>query len=211
MDKGLESLIKKAESGDVKAMIMVGDCYNRGFHTDKNDSKAQTYYQMAADNGHPAAMFMVGLGYLNGTGVKQNKTTAIKYIREAADKGVANAQYMMGALHHAGEAGTFFKNQKAIKYYKMAAEQGHADAQYELGKIYLLKWSHGSTGHFDKGLFWMLCASLHTSEKSAEISTKARNLIDRTMIQRGFPVEAAKKKIEQIKCEHPDYIIDPTY
>ena len=211
MDEGLKNLISKAERGDVEAMVMVGDCYNRGFHTNKDNSKAQAYYKMAADNGHPAAMFMVGLGYLNGIGVKQNKVTAVKYIRDAADKGVANAQYMMGALYHAGEAGTFFKNQKAIKYYKMAAEQGHADAQYELGKIYLLKWSHGSTSHFDKGLFWMLCASLHTSEKSAEISAKARNLIDRTMIQHGFPVEVAKQKIEQIKREHPDYIIDPTY
>lgn len=211
MDEGLKNLISKAERGDVEAMVMVGDCYNRGFHTSKDDSKAQAYYKMAADKGNPPAMFMVGLGYLNGTGVKQNKVTAIKYIQNAADRGVANAQYILGSLYHAGEVGGFFKTQKAIKYYKMAAEQGHAEAQYDLGGIYLLKWSHGSTSHFDKGLFWMLCASLHTSEKSAEISAKARNLIDRTMIQRGFPVEVAKQKIEQIKREHPDYIIDPTY
>lgn len=209
MDEGLKNLIVKAEHGDVEAMVMVGDCYNRGFHTDKDDSKAQTYYKMAADNGHPAAMFMVGLGYLNGTGVKQNKVTAIKYIQDAANKGVANAQYMMGALYHAGEAGTFFKNQKAIKYYKMAAEQGHADAQYELGRIYLLEWSHGNTRRFDDGLFWMLCASLHSSQKSLEISTKAKNLIDNTMIQRGYPVESIKQVIAQIKRNHPDYIDDP--
>ena len=209
MDEGLKNLITKAEGGDIEAMVMVGDCYSRGFHTDKDDSKAQTYYKMAADNGHPLAIFMVGLGYLNGIGVKQNKVTAIKYIQDAADKGVANAQYIMGALYHAGEARTIFKNQKAIKYYKMAAEQGNADAQYALGEIYLLKWSNGSIRHFDKGLFWMLCASLHTSEQSLEISIKAKNLIDDTIIQRGYPIESIKQVIAQIKSNHPDYIDDP--
>ncbi|RHO58089.1 sel1 repeat family protein [Ruminococcaceae bacterium AM07-15] len=211
MDEGLKSLIAKAEQGDVKSMVMVGDCYNRGLYTNKDDSKAQVYYKMAADNGHPGAMFMVGLGYLNGIGVEQNMVTAVKYIQDAANKGVANAQYIAGSLYHAGKAGTFFKNRKAIKYYKMAAKQGHADAQYKLGKIYLLKWSHGSNRHFDKGLFWILCASLHTSKKSAEVSTKAKDYINRIISELGFPKEAVKWKIEQIKREHPGYIIDPTY
>lgn len=209
MDEGLKNLIAKAEHGDVEAMVMVGDCYNRGFHTDKDDSKAQVYYKMAADSGHSAAMFMVGLGYLNGIGVKENKANAIQYIQNAANKGVANAQYMMGELYRTGEVGTFFKNQKAIKYYKMAAAQGHADAQYKLG-IYLLKWSNGSRQRFNDGLFWMVCASLHSSEKSQEISTKAQQLIDIT-IQRGYPVLSVKRVIEQIKRDYPNYIIDPTY
>ena len=35
MDEGLKNLITKAEGGDIEAMVMVGDCYSRGFHTDK--------------------------------------------------------------------------------------------------------------------------------------------------------------------------------
>ena len=42
-------------------MVMVGDYYNRGFHTNKDDLKAQIYYKMATDKGHVAATFMVGL------------------------------------------------------------------------------------------------------------------------------------------------------
>lgn len=165
---------------------------------------------MAADKGHVAATFMVGLGYLFGTGVEKDKTNAIKYIQDAADKGFADAQHVMGLMYQTGEAGTFFRNQNAIKYYKKAAKQGHAEAQYELGRIYLLEWSHGNTHRFDDGLFWMLCASLHSSQKSLEISTKAKNLIDDTMIQRGYPVESIKQVIAQIKRNHPDYIDDPT-
>lgn len=209
MDEGLKNLITKAEGGDVDAMVMVGDCYNRGFHTDKDDSKAQAYYKMAADYGHIGAAFMVGLGYLYGTGVKKNKTNAIKYIQTAADNGLANAQHVMGLMYQTGEAGAFFKNQNAIKYYKKAAIQGHAEAQYELGRIYLLEWSHGNTRRFDDGLFWMLCVALHSSQKSSEISTKAKNLINDTMIQRGYPVESIKQVIAQIRRNHPDYIEDP--
>ena len=56
MDEGLKNLVAKAESGDIEAMVMVADCYNRGFHTAQNDSKAQAYYKMAADKGHKNAL-----------------------------------------------------------------------------------------------------------------------------------------------------------
>ena len=35
MDEGLKNLVTKAEQGDVAAMVMVGDCYNKGLHTEK--------------------------------------------------------------------------------------------------------------------------------------------------------------------------------
>ena len=49
MDEGLKNLVTKAEQGDVDAMVMVGDCYNRGLHTEKDDQEAHRYYKMAAD------------------------------------------------------------------------------------------------------------------------------------------------------------------
>lgn len=67
----------------------------------------------------------------------------------------------MGELYQAGEVGTFFKNKNTTKYYKIDAMKGHVDTQYKLLGIYLLKWNHDSTSHFDKGLFWILYASLH--------------------------------------------------
>ncbi|MCD8398933.1 MAG: sel1 repeat family protein [Lachnospiraceae bacterium] len=209
MDEGLKNLIAKAERGDVEAMVMVGDCYNRGFHTDKDDSMAQAYYKRAADYGHIGASFMVGLGYLYGTGVKKNKVAAAKYIQLAADNGLANAQYVMGLMYLSGDVGAFFKNQNAAKYYEKAAKQGHADAQYDLGEIYFTEWSKGNKHRFDDGLFWMLCAALHSSEKSLKTRNKARNFIDSAIIQRGYPVESIKEVIAQIRRNHPDYINDP--
>lgn len=208
MDNGLSNLIAKAEAGDMEAMAMVGDCYSRGFHTDKDDSKAQDYYKMAADNGHIRGAFMAGLGFLLGTGVEKNKKEAVKYIQIAADKGFADAQHMMGRLYQTGMVGFMFKNQQAIKYYKMAAKQGHAAAQYELGKIYLLEWSNGNTHRFEDGLFWLVAASMHTSQRSLEISNNAKELIDNNILYKGYPGEKVKKVINKIRKDYPDYIKD---
>lgn len=118
MDEGFMNLIAKADAGDVEAMVMVGDCYNRGFHADKDDFKAQTYYKMAADKGHAAAAFMVGLGYLFGTGVKKDKANAIKYIQDAAVKGFANAQHMMGMMYQAERLELFLKSRMQLSTIK---------------------------------------------------------------------------------------------
>ena len=49
MEEGLKKLIMQAEQGDVESMVIVGDCFNRGSYTDKDDRKAHFYYKMAAD------------------------------------------------------------------------------------------------------------------------------------------------------------------
>ena len=71
MDEGLKNLVIKAEQGDIDAMIMVGDCYNRGLHIEKNDKEAHKYYKMAADKGNVQASLMVAIDLLNGIGVKK--------------------------------------------------------------------------------------------------------------------------------------------
>ena len=52
MDENIQILIEQAARGDIDAMVMVGDCYNRGLYTEKNDQAAHKYYKMAADRGH---------------------------------------------------------------------------------------------------------------------------------------------------------------
>ena len=67
-DEGLKKIMVKAEQGDLEAMVMVGDCFNRGLHTEKNDREAHRYYKMAADKGHIQANLMVAIDLLNGIG-----------------------------------------------------------------------------------------------------------------------------------------------
>lgn len=209
MDEDLKELIVKADNGDVEAMVMVAGCYNSGLGTDKDEEKAHIYYRRAADRGNVVAAYLAGLGCYAGMGTKQDMNLAVKYIQMAADKGLADAQEMMGILYQNGLAGKFFKEQNAIKYYTMAAKQGHASAQYELGKIYLTEWTKGNKSRFDDGLFWLLCAALHDSEKSKEAMEKAENMIDNGILGRGYPVKAIQNLIERIRQQYPGYIVDP--
>ena len=89
MDEGLKNLVTKAEQGDVDAMVMVGDCYNRGLHTEKDDQEAHRYYKMAADKGHVQANLMVAIDLLNGIGTSKDKKAGTKYLQIAADGGAA--------------------------------------------------------------------------------------------------------------------------
>lgn len=207
MDQGFKNLVEKANSGNIDAMVMVADCYNRGLQTNQDDSKAQTYYKMAADKGHPAAAFMVSIGYLNGIGTRKSKSDAIKYMQFAADKGLANAQYLLGSLYKSGEIGLFFKEQKAVHYLEKASKQGHAKAQIALGDMNIT--NNGAQYTLEKGLFWLTCAYLH-GENAKEESQDAMNRLN-TLLQSGLP--GGKNRIDQIiesiKKNYPSYITNP--
>ena len=207
MDEGLKNLIDKAENGDVEAMVMVGDCFNRGFHTEKDDVKAHEYYKMAADKGNPGAAFMVSIGYLNGIGIRKNKSEAVKYMKIAADKEVSNAQYLLGALYEANEVGILFQQQKAVYYLEKASKQGHAKAQLLLGDINLK--NNGIHYSLENGLFWYICAYMHGNNAKEE-SQEAMNKLNK-MLSIGLPggKERIDKIIKFIKVKYPLYIENP--
>jgi len=206
MDEGLKNLIVKAEQGDIEAMVMVGDCYNRGFHTEKDASMSHLYYKMAADKGHSRAAFLVAIDYLNGIGTSKNKAAGTKYLKNASDAGVADAQYMLGSLYHAGQIGMLFREQKAAEYYEKAAKQGHAGAQLELGDLNIM--NEGYQYSLEKGLFWLSCAYLHVD--AAEESNKAMKRLN-SLLQSGLP--GGKKRVDEIianiKKNYASYIHNP--
>lgn len=138
MDENIQILIEQAARGDIDAMVMVGDCYNRGLYTEKNDQAAHKYYKMAADRGHLQAKLMVAIEFLYGIGAPEDKKIAIKYLRTAADGGVAFAQYLLACMYKTGEINDFRKEKKAMEYFEMAARQGDAKSQIELADMIVL-------------------------------------------------------------------------
>lgn len=138
LDEGFKNLINKAENGDIDAMAMVGDCYDRGLYTEKNPQEAHQYYKMAADKGHIHASIMVAIDLLNGIGTAKDKKTGTKYLQIAADGGAAYAQYLLASLYQVGEIGFLGREQKAMKYFEMAAKQGDARFQIELADMIML-------------------------------------------------------------------------
>jgi TPR repeat protein len=62
----------------------MGYCLFNGIGVEENLSKANQFYQMAADFGHRASLFNLGQYYKNGFGVEKDLNKAINYFQEAA-------------------------------------------------------------------------------------------------------------------------------
>ena len=194
MDENIQILIEQAARGDIDAMVMVGDCYNRGLYTEKNDQAAHKYYKMAADRGHLQAKLMVAIEFLYGIGAPEYKKTAIKYLRTAADGGVAFAQYLLACMYKTGEINDFRKEKKAMEYFEMAARQGDAKSQIELADMIVLA-----------------CAYLHRLNKQADEESEAAFKRLNHFIKNGLPGgnEYVEKVFEYVKNNYPKYIEDP--
>lgn len=206
-DEGLKNLMTKAEQGDLEAMVMVGDCYSRGLHAEKNDREAHRYYKMAADKGHVQANLMVAIDLLNGIGTVTDKKSGTKYLQVAADGGAAYAQYLLASLYKMGEVGSFVREQKAMEYFEMASKQGDAKSQVELADMIML--TEKSKYTLDDMVFWLSCAYLHGKAAEKE-SNDALQRINH-LINKGIPGGKARieQTLEDVKRNHQDYLKNP--
>ena len=207
MYERLKNLVTKAEQGDVDAMVMVGDCYNRGLHTEKDDQEAHRYYKMAADKGHVQANLMVAIDLLNGIGTSKDKKAGTKYLQIAADGGAAFGQYLLASMYKIGEIGLFGREQKAMKYFEMAAKQGDAKSQVELADMIMLAKKSKYT--LDDMVFWLVCAYLHGNQAEEE-SNAALQRIDH-LISNGMPGGKAyvEKVLDNVKRNYQVYLKKP--
>jgi TPR repeat protein len=207
MDEGLKNLVTKAEQGDVDAMIMVGDCYNRGLHTEKDDQEAHRYYKMAADKGHVQANLMVAIDLLNGIGTSKDKKAGTKYLQIAADGGAAFGQYLLASMYKVGEIGLFGREQKAMKYFEMAAKQGDAKSQVELADMIMLAKKSKYT--LDDMVFWLVCAYLHGNQAEEESNAALQRI--NHLISNGMPGGKAyvEKVLDNVKRNYQVYLKKP--
>ena len=207
MDEGLRNLVTKAEQGDVDAMVMVGDCYNRGLHTEKNDQEAHRYYKMAADKGHVQANLMVAIDLLNGIGTSKDKKAGTKYLQIAADGGAAFGQYLLASMYKIGETGLFGREQKAMKYFEMAAKQGDAKSQVELADMIML--AKRSKYTMDDMVFWLVCAYLHGNQAEEESNAALQRI--NHLISNGMPGGKAyvEKVLDNVKRNYQVYLKKP--
>lgn len=207
MDEGLKNLVTKAEQGDVDAMVMVGDCYNRGLHTEKDDQEAHRYYKMAADKGHVQANLMVAIDLLNGIGTSKDKKAGTKYLQIAADGGAAFGQYLLASMYKIGEIGLFGREQKAMKYFEMAAKQGDAKSQVELADMIMLAKKSKYT--LDDMFFWLVCAYLHGNQAEEESNAALQRI--NHLISNGMPGGKAyvEKVLDNVKRNYQVYLKKP--
>src|SRR5690242_12009738 len=72
----LNTLIDRAEKGDMQAEFYLGLLYDHGKEVPANPEAAVRWYQMAADRGDHSAQNNLGALYMNGRGVPKDLTRA---------------------------------------------------------------------------------------------------------------------------------------
>ncbi len=91
MEKLFEPNLRKAEAGDVEAMLWLAGQYQHGGGVIKNEVKSVEWLRKAVAAGSVDAMAALGVAYFEGRGVQKNKAEGDAWYRKAADKGNAPA------------------------------------------------------------------------------------------------------------------------
>ena len=131
-----DELMVKAESGDVKAQVDLAKCYRKGSGVAKNDNKAFTWAEKAAEQKNREAQFLTAVCYFQGEGVTRDEKMAVKIFSELAALDYTRAQLGLGICLLQGRG--VEKNEKeAAHLFLKIAEKGDANGQFYLGKCLL--------------------------------------------------------------------------
>lgn len=134
MDYALKSLKMRADSGDIEAMVELGNKFADGEGVRQSDKKAEKYFKMAALRN--CAEGYIGLGNLKLKDYFYGKQLAEEMWTKADSLGSVEAAYLIGQLYC--QAGYVPRDRdKAEQWYKRAVKKGYVPAMYELGDIYL--------------------------------------------------------------------------
>ena len=125
----------RAEKGDPKAALLLGDIASAGEGTADEIREAARWYRLAANKGLSAAQSKLAASYAAGRGVPQSDATAVEWYRRAARQGDAQAAASLGYFYrYSREVGR--NDAEATRWYRQAAESGDPTAQAIMGDAY---------------------------------------------------------------------------
>lgn len=145
----LNDLHKKAEAGDVLAMVELGKAYEQGrdwgksFHyhdiADKDPLvdlvKAAGWFEKAAKQGNTDAQYNLASMYGQGNGMPKDMVKAVEWYQKAAAQNHSGAQSSLGEMYAKGE-GVQKDIEKAKELWQQAVVKGDPLAQMGLGWMY---------------------------------------------------------------------------
>jgi TPR repeat protein len=103
----------------------------------KDDFKARSLYEKAAQRGYGVAQGQLAMFYMNGQGgLTKSDQEAARLLKHAADQGVAFAQSWLGTFYRDGRGGLAKNDQEAARLFMLAAKQGHDGGLTNLGYFY---------------------------------------------------------------------------
>lgn len=156
----LEVLRARAEQGDAKAQLQLGDMHAKGTDVDRSATMAEGWYLKAAEQGFARAQARLGALYEGMTfagdadpvqsGALAQK--AADWYLKAAEQNDMFAQHSLGNMYLRG-SGVALSSEEAVKWFLKSAEQGHTLAQIDLAYAY--KAGKGVTMDLAQACYWM--------------------------------------------------------
>lgn len=137
VSKDLADTIKKARSGELKAMVKMADCYLSGKGVPNDHEKAFKLFKEAAEKGDIEAQEGLGLCFKDGIGVQKDLVKSATWYRKAAEAGSITGQIFL-ASNYLNGTGVQKDPQKAAEWFQRAAENGSVVGMYELGRSYAI-------------------------------------------------------------------------
>lgn len=135
--KAREGIELLAESGNVKAIKLLGDYYLEGLGGIEQDyARAMEYFVMAADEDYADAQAQIAYMYMEGLGVEVSYEQAMEWNNRAAQQNNAQGQSQIGYMYHMG-LGVTQNLDEAGRWYARAVDQGHAWATEKLAETEL--------------------------------------------------------------------------
>ena len=115
--------IEQETNGYHWAQWLLGGCYDFGYGTDQDDTKAVEWYTKSSEQENSGAMCSLGRCYRMGQGCVQNDTKAVEWFEKSANLGYCRAMYNLGRAYVSGKGVAKDKNQ-AREWLAKAVAQG---------------------------------------------------------------------------------------
>jgi TPR repeat protein len=177
---------RKAETGEARALLKIGNLYDKGFLVKQDFVEAVKWWKMAAEQGIVDALIKIGNAYDKGRGVEQNSIEAKKLWQLATQTiGASALQLKIGNAYKKGD-GVEQDFVEAIRWWQAAARNGSAEAKLRLGNAY--EKGDGVEQNFAEAIRWWRLA---TEQGVAEAQYKLGNMCLEGGGIQGFP-EAEK-------------------
>jgi hypothetical protein len=122
--------VAAAQSGNSKAAVQTGWCYENGAGVAQNLAEAARWYRKGAELGNSRGQKNLGSMYESGRGVPEDWVEAAKWYRKSADQGDSDGQAALARAYEFG-IGVPQSRSDAIHWDQLAAAQGDSEsAQY---------------------------------------------------------------------------------
>jgi TPR repeat protein len=125
-------LMKKATSGDYKAMYELGGGDSL---TKERTLNEISWLKKSAELGYRNAQHTLGNEYFSGDNIDKDDVQALTYYQMAAKQNYLRAQYQLGRIYFYGW-GQDKDIKKGMKWLLMAANRGYVEAQHQLANEY---------------------------------------------------------------------------